>query len=85
MGFARRDLHVLPDGSVVKRDQFQDSAGLLKETSAQSRLAQLMARKQEIDYMATATALAGLSLDPDIEVEYRKLDLEIEETLKLVD
>lgn len=87
LGYDRRDISVLPDGSVtiVHHNEFQSSHDTIAKATARDRLEKMYARKQELDYMATATAVAGMTLDPDVEVEYRKLLDEIEATQKLID
>lgn len=85
MGFDRRDISVLPDGSVTLIKHNQSQVNSKEGEAAKNRLEQMIARKQELDYMATATAVAGLTLDPDVELEYKKLTLDIEEALKAAD
>ncbi len=82
MGFDRRDISVLPDGSVTLIKHNQSPVSSEERAAAKNRLEKMIARKQELDYMATATAVAGLTLDPDVEIEYRKLTRDIEEALK---
>lgn len=79
-------MNVLPDGSVVlvPHNEFQGSADAIAKATAKDRLEKLMARKQEIDYMATANAVAGTALEPELEVEYKKLCADIEEALRLL-
>ena len=69
----------------MQHNEFQSSAGVIAKATAKDRLAKMIARKQEIDYMATATAVAGLTLDPDVEHEYKNLLREIEEAQKLIE
>lgn len=69
----------------MQHNEFQSSAGVIAKATAKDRLEKMIARKQEIDYMATATAVAGLTLDPDVEQEYKNLLREIEAAQKLIE
>jgi len=87
LGFDRRNMKVLPDGSIVlvEHNETQGAEDTITKTIANDRLAQMMARKQEIDYTATASAVASLEIDPDLEKEYLQLCHDIDEALKLLD
>lgn len=85
LGFDRRNMKVLPDGSIVFIDHSKvESVPRTAKENAQDRLDKMMARKQEIDYTATATAMAGMELDPELEKEYIQLSKDIDEALKLL-
>jgi len=85
IGFDRRNISVLPDGRVTLIQHNQSRVNSKESEAAKNRLEKMIARKQELDYMATATAVAGLTLDPDVELEYKKLSHDIEEALKAAD
>lgn len=80
-------MKVLPDGSIVlvEHNEAQRAASTVSKATANDRLAQMIARKQEIDYTATASAVAGMEVDPDLEKEYLQLCHDIDEALQLLD
>lgn len=77
LGFDRRNMKVLPDGSIVFIEH--DKAG------DKERLENMMARKRELDYMATSSAMAGMEIDPDLEKEYLQLCKELDAAFKSKD
>ncbi len=85
LGFDRRNMKVMPDGSIVFIDPNKvEGAPRTAKENAQDNLDKMIARKRELDYAATATAVAGMETDPDMETEYVQLCKDIEEAMKLL-
>lgn len=80
-------MKVLPDGSVVFVDlNAQDAgSGEMAKATAKAHLDEMIARKQEIDYMASAMSIAGMELGAELEKEYIQLCRDIDEAFKIKD
>ncbi len=85
LGFDRRNMKVMPDGSIVFIDPKKvEGAPRTAKENAQVNLDKMIARKKELDYAATATAVAGMETDPELEVEFVQLCNDIDEAMKLL-
>jgi hypothetical protein len=80
-------MKVLPDGSVVFVELNAPNAASsdVAKMTAKAHLDEMIARKQEIDYMASAMSIAGMELGPEFEKEYIQLCRDIDEALKIKD
>lgn len=87
LGYDRRDLQILDDGQVtiVQHDEMRGSALAIEKATAADRLKKMMERKLELDYMASAMAVAGQSIPVEIEEEFLKLKSGIETAIRLVE
>lgn len=85
LGFDRRNMKVMPDGSIVFIDPNKlESAPRTAKENAQDNLDKMIARKKELDYTAMSAAVAGVETDPDLEIEYIQLCKDIDESMKLL-
>ena len=86
LGYDRKDIQVLPDGTltIVHHDEMKSSHATIERATAKDRLEKMIERKNELNYMATAAASAGHELDPEIEKEFLQLSADIEATIKLI-
>jgi hypothetical protein len=85
LGFDRRNMKVMPDGSIVFIDPKKvEGVSRTAKENAQDNLDKMIERKKQLDYAAMSTAVAGMETDPDLEIEYIQLCKDIDEAMKLL-
>lgn len=76
LGYAREDIQVLPDGQlfILPHDEMKSSALAVAKATAPARLERMLALRKELE--------EANEIDTD---EYTDLQIEIDETRKLID